>query len=290
VQDIFGQVNGRPLGNIAQSITINHDKAFIIINNAGKIEVVDLATFKSSGTIAGFTNPSKMIVINDQKAYVSDWNGNVYVVNINNLTISKSIASGTGPDGMLKLGSYAFVANTGGLGIDSTVNVIDCNTDQIVKTIKTGDAPDGLVSDANGKLWVLCKGKGYNGYPVAGDTYGKLLRINPLTFDIEFTFTFPDNSLHPEKLVTDKQKSKLYFLYNNGVYTFDTQTETAEPQKLINRSFYSLDYEAKTGYLYTCDVQSYTSNGQVLRYNAANGNLIDSIPAGIIPRAFAFTE
>jgi len=289
-QDIFAAVNGRPLGNIAQSMTIYNGKAYIVVNNADKIEIVDAVTFKSSGTITGLKNPSQFIGIDENKAYVSNWNGNIAVVDLVSNTVTKTIASGTGPDAMLKTGGYVFVANTGGFGIDSTVTVIDFSTDKVVKTIKVGKAPAGLVADAGGKIWVLCKGSGYDGWPQPGDTPGKLLRIDPATLTIDYTYNYTVTNVHPDKLVIDKQKTKVYFLFNYGIYRFDISAAGAAPEKVLSRSFYSLGYENKTGYLYAADAKDYVSNGIVLRINAANGQTVDSVQSGIIPRAFAFPE
>lgn len=289
-QDIFETVNGRPLGNIAQSMTIYNGKGYIVVNNAGKVEVVDLATFESEATITNLENPSQFLAIDAQKAYVSDWAGYVAVVDLASNTISKTIAAGTGPDAMLKSGNYVYVANTGGLSIDSSITVIDFATDKVVKTIKAGDAPEGIVADGNGRIWVLCKGAGYSGWPQAGDTPGKLLRIDPNTLTIDFTYAFSSSDVHPEKLVINKQKSILYFLYNYGVYRFNITLADASPELIKSRSFYSLGYENKTGYLYAADVKDYSSDGIVLRIKADDGAVVDSIQAGIIPRGFAFPE
>ncbi len=289
-QDIFESVNGRPLGNIAQSLTILNGNAYIVINNADKVEVVDAKSFKSTGTITALKNPSQFLGISGSKAYVSNWDGTVAVIDLLTNTVSKNIAAGTGPDGMLKSGNYVFVANTGGFGIDSTLAVIDFLTDKIVKTIPVGQAPTGLVSDGNGKIWVLCKGKGFDGWPQQGDTPGKLLRIDPNTLLVDFTYNFTLHDVHPDKLVIDKLKTKVYFLYNYGIYRFNLTGSGSVPEKLVSRAFYSLGYEDKTGYLYAADAKNYVNDGLVLRINAANGLTIDSIPTGIIPRAFAFPE
>ena len=289
-QDIFEAVNGRPLGNIAQSMTIYNGKGYIVVNNAGTVEVVDLATFKSEATITHLVNPSQFLVIDDAKAYVSDWVGHVAVVDRASNTVSKTIPAGTGPDAMTKSGNYVYVANTGGLSIDSSITVIDFTTDKVVKTIKVGDAPEGIVADGNGRIWVLCKGAGYTGWSQPGDTPGKLLRIDPNTLTIDYTYTFTSSDVHPEKLVINKQKSVLYFLYNYGVYRFNMTLANASPELINSRSFYSLGYENKTGYLYASDVKNYSTNGIVLRIKADDGSVVDSIPAGIIPRGFAFSE
>jgi YVTN family beta-propeller protein len=289
-QDIFESVNGRPLGNIAQSITLFNGKAYIVVNNGGKVEVVDANTFKSTATIANLTNPSQFLAIDNTKAYVSNWVGHIAVVDLLTNSVSKTIPAGTGPDNMIKSGNYVYVANAGGLSIDSTITVIDYMTDQVVKTIKVGEAPTGLVADGNGRIWIICKGNGFAGYPAAGDTPGKLIRINPATLSVDFTYKFGSTSDHPEKLVINKQKSILYFLHNNGIYSFNIAMSNAVPEKLVSRYFYELGYENKTGYLYASDPKDYSNDGIVLRLKATDGSMVDSIPAGIIPGGFAFPE
>ncbi len=289
-QDIFETVNGRPLGNIAQSMSIVDGKGYIVVNNAGKIEVVDVATFKSITTITNLINPSQFLLIDETKAYVSDWVGHVAILDLKSNTISRTITAGKGPDAMVKSGSYVYVANSGGLGIDSTVSVIDYITDKVIKVIRVGDVPSGMAVDGNGRVWVMCKGIGFAGWPQAGDTPGRLVRIDPSSLTVDFTYNFESSGDHPEKLLINKQKSMLYFLHNNAIYRLNIALSNTQPEKLVDRYFYALGYESKTGYLYASDPKNYIGNGVVLRYKADDGTLVDSITAGIIPRSFAFPE
>jgi len=290
-QDIFELINGRPLGNIAQSLTLYNGKGYIVINNAAKVEVVDAATFKSTGTITGLQYPSQFLPINSQKAYVSDWSGSIAVIDLQSNTVLSNIAAGTGPDAMVKSGNYVYVANTGGFNVDSTITVIDFTTDKVVKTIEVGDVPIGIKADNQGRIWVLCKGRGYASWPAPGDTPGRLVRIDPVTLEISLTFLFINTTDHPERLVINKQKTRLYFLYNSGIYYFDLTKAFPAPELLTpTRYFYSLGYENKTGYLYACDAKDFSHDGIVIRYNAENGSVVDSIQSGIVPREFAFTE
>lgn len=289
-QDIFEMVNGRPVGNIAQSMSIYKGKGYIVLNNSGKIEVVDIATFKSITTITNLENPSQFLVIDDSKAYVSDWAGHVAVVDMITNTVSKTIPSGTGPEGMVKSGNYVYIANNGGFGIDSTITVVDFTTDKVVKTIKVGEAPGGIVADGNGRIWVLCKGNGFAGWPMVGDTPGRLIRIDPATLTVDFTYKFSSTDDHPEKLVINKQKTMLYFLHNNGIYEYNITLNNAAPEKLVSRYFYSLGYENNTDYLYASVLKNNGSKGIVLRYKANDGLVVDSIEAGIFPRGFTFPE
>ncbi len=291
-QDVFELVNNRPLGNIAQNMTIFDNKGYIAVNNAAKVEVVDAISFKSLGTITNLTNPAVFLGVSNAKGYITDWVGHVAVVDLKSNTVSTTIPTGSGPDAMLKAGKYVYVANTGGFGIDSTITVIDFSTDKVIKTIKVGMAPTGLVADANGRIWVLCKGKGFAGWPQAGDTPGSLMRIDPNALTIDFTYTFPSSGDHPDKLVINKQKSQLFFLHNFGIYTYNIAltSSSSVPQVVKNRGFYSLGYDSKSGYLIAGDAGDYVSAGKVFRINSNNGAIIDSVQAGIIPRAFAFFE
>ena len=293
-QNIFEKVNGRPLGNVVQSMTILNGKAYIVVNNAAKIEVVDALTFKSEAVITSSQSiglPRYLLGINETKAYVSDWSGFVAVVDLPSNKVTQTIQTGKGPEVMLKSGNYVYVANCGAFGIDNSITVIDFSTDKVVKTIKVGDVPSGMVADAYGRIWVLCKGKGYAPWPAADDTRGCLTRINPATLEVDQTFLFWVTTDHPEKLVINKQKSMLFCLYNNGIYYFDLTQQYPVPELLVSsRYFYALGYEDKTGYLYAADAGDFSENGVVLRYKADNGELVDSIQAGVIPGGFVFTE
>jgi DNA-binding beta-propeller fold protein YncE len=182
------------------------------------------------------------------------------------------------------------VANQGGFGVDSTLTVIDFTTDKVIKTIFIGDVPTAMVADGNGRIWVLCKGKGFNGWSQKSDTRARLVQIDPITLTASIKYSFSSTDIHPEKLVINKQRSMLYFLYNYGVYRFNITLANASPEKINSRSFYSLDYENKTGYLYVSDPKNYVSDGIVIRLKADDGSVVDSIQAGITPRGFAFPE
>ena len=76
VADAFQDVNHRPMGDVAQSITLINGKYFVAMNNSKKIEIVDPVTFKSVGTIlytqAGY--PRQVVSISSTEAVVSDLN------------------------------------------------------------------------------------------------------------------------------------------------------------------------------------------------------------------------
>src|SRR5689334_14185546 len=72
-QDIFGAVNnGLALGDVVQSMVIDDDLAYVVVNNSNKIEVADAESFKSSYTITDLALPRYFTTLNG-KGYVTEW-------------------------------------------------------------------------------------------------------------------------------------------------------------------------------------------------------------------------
>ena len=159
--DLFQNINGRPLGNVLQSMEVFNNKGYLLVNNGSKIEVVTMTDFKESGVIKDLIMPRYFLGIDNNKAYVSQWGtggieGSIKVINLNDNTISKTISTGKGPEVIVKVGNSVYVANSGGFANDSTVSIISTIDDSVIKTLVVGYNPNSLQVDANGKIWVLC--------------------------------------------------------------------------------------------------------------------------------------
>lgn len=293
--DIFASVNSRPLGNIVQSMAINNGKGYLVVNNAGKVEVVTADDFKSVGSITGLTHPRYFLGIDNAKGYVSQWgsvSSSIAVVDLSNNTITKTIPTGSGPERMIKAGTKVFVINSGGYGSHNSITVIDAQTDNVLTTVTVGDSPNSIQLDANNKLWVLCGGKKVYDVNYAIDTAqstaGKLLRIDPATNAIELSVSFKSKSLSPSHLVVNTSKNKLYYTYSYTTYEMDITSTTLNTTAFINKDFYGMDVDPVSGYLYGSDPLDYQKNGYVYRYNLTTGAKVDSFKVGIIPGNFCF--
>jgi hypothetical protein len=290
--DIFQTVNGRPLGDEAQSMTIYSGKGYIVVNNAQCVEVVTAATFKSVATITGFTLPRYLTVVSSTKAYVSDWGtssaGFIGVVNLSTNTITNKIMTNRSPETMVMSGINMYVANVGGMGTDSTVSVINTQSDQVVATIQVNYNPNSLSIDANGKIWVACAGKGYTGYSSPTDVAGSLVCIDPSSNTIVNTpLTCGNTGFHPSNMVIDGALQNLYYLCNNQVYTVPITASALNTNALINRSFYGLGYDNTTKYLYAANAGDFTDPGWFIRYQTT-GAVVDSFQVGVAPGYFCF--
>jgi hypothetical protein len=289
--DIFQTVNGRPLGDVAQSMTIYNGKGYIVVNNSQKVEVVTVSDFKSVATITGLTLPRYFTVLNASKAYVSDWGnggaGFIGVINLSTNTISKKIINGRSPEAMALSGNFLYVANAGGMGMDSTITVINTLADTVTTTIQVNYNPNSLSVDANGKIWVTCGGKGYTGWPAATDTPGSLVCIDPSNSSIVKNFVFWGTGYHPTNMVTDDTQQNLYYLCNNQVFSLPVNSGALNTTVLINRSFFGLGFDNNSKYLYAANGGDFSNPSWFIRYQPT-GAIIDSVKVGVAPGYFCF--
>jgi hypothetical protein len=290
--DLFESANGRPLGNIVQSMTVYGNRAFIVVNNSNKIEVVNLDDFKSVATIENITLPRYFIDLDDNRGIVSCWDSTVKVISLADYSIISSVKTGTGPDEMAIAGDYLFVINSGGFDTDSTVSVISISDIEPAGIITVGHRPSGITKDINGKIWILCSGKGWNGFPDPGDTPARLVCLDPATSGIIKVIIFPDTENHPDNLIINGTKDTLYYNHPQGIFAFPVAADNLNTQPLItgNKMFYGIGYDDVNKIIYASDPLDYAQNGWVYRYNAKDGTPVDSFMAGIVPNGFWFNQ
>ncbi len=290
VNHLFYKVNGFHLGNIVQSMEVVDETGYIIVNNANKIEVVRMSDFSSLGMIEDLTLPRFFLQIDAKKAYVSCWDNTVAVLSLLTNNVEKHAATGTGPERMVKIDNRVFVLNQGGFGIDSTITVIDAGSDQVIHSLQVYPKPTGAVADAEGKLWVLCSGKGFNGWPQADDSKGHLLRIDPLSYQILADYEFPSSDKHPDKLVVNQAGNAIFYIYESGIYRLSTGDTMLPASPLIAHAgyIYSLAYDEQDDLIYFSDPVDFVQNGWVFRHRASDGSAVDSFLTGVIPTYFTF--
>jgi len=286
--DIYNAVNGVPLGNIVQSISVSYGKAYVVVNNANKVVVADAKTFEAKGTIDNLALPRFFVGVSETKGYISEWvsfcgQGRVSVVDLTTNTVTSTITVGVLPEKMVYLGNKLFVANSN----DSTVSVINTQTDQLESTITVGDWPSGIEADQNGNLWVLCGG--VPSWTGSTATSPELVKFNPAspTFQTTFSFNSPDNN--PSRLTINGTRDKLYYLYSGGVYEFPISASALSSSPVINRYFYGVGVDPVDGSIYGADAGNFTSVGKVVKYNTSFSP-VDSFDTDVAPSDFWFVQ
>jgi DNA-binding beta-propeller fold protein YncE len=283
INDLFEPINKRPLGDIFQSMIIFNHKAYLVINNSEKIEVVNPETFVSIATINGLTSPRNFIPVSSGRAYVSNFKTNlIQIVDLNTNTVTGSIPCGTRDLNEEMVLSYGKVYVT--TPSSNKVYVIDTRKDVCEDSIQVSRGAGSIREDINGKLWVLCSGK------KSTNEVGSLCRINPLTNKVEASFVFPDNSHSPWRLNINGDLNTLFYISKEGIYKMNIHDAALPVSPLIPRAgkdLYGLGVDPKNGVIYTGDAVNFSGTGTVSRYQS-DGTFINSFKAGIGPNNFCF--
>ncbi len=298
LNNVFYNTNALPLGDVAQSMSIKDSTGYIVINNSGKIYIINTNNFKYTGKITGLSSPRNIVFINDYKAYVSDlYSKSLYIINLQTNTISGNINIKHTSENFIKYKNYVF---TNSWSYDNKILKIEVTTDKLIDSLDVGKQPNSIIIDKNNKLWVLSDG----GF--AGSSYGqenaKLTQINPENFSIEKTFIFDDINISPFDLCTNKNKDSLFFVYgnwsatqniqNSGIYCMSIDDNNLPANPLIpsnGANFYSLDINPYTNNVYVGDAIDFNQNGIVYIFTT-KGEAVDTFKTGIIPGAFCFKK
>jgi YVTN family beta-propeller protein len=291
--DIFQAVNGQILGDTAQSIYVEDDKAYIVVTGSGMIEVVNANSFEKLGTISTGLSTPRYIIVENGKGYVSNW-GNpadpnddfIAVVNLNSYTVQTTIPVAEGPERMEETNGKLYVAHAGGWNTGNTLSVINLNTNAVTSTLTVGDMPSSI-EEENGKIYVLCGGK-----PAwtQDETLGGLYIINSTTNAIENVLNFPAGE-HPSNLVEDD--NQLFYTIDDKVFKMNLNPSSLPTAPILTMStqgiFGAYGFEVNEGEIYIGDAMDYTSNGKIHVFTTS-GNLVGSHTVGKLPNGFAFND
>lgn len=279
--DLFFTANNRPLGDVPNSMIINAGKAYIVVNNSGKIEVADATSLRSVATINGLNSPRNMAFINDYKAYVTSmYSDSVAIIDLSSNTISGYINIGCTSESITLFGSRAYISNW--IGGDKII-VVNTLNNQVVNSITVGREPENIVIDRFYNIWVLCTG-GWNKQVPA-----ELIMINSGTNEIEKRFSFPTVLNSPSCLQIDNFGQNLFFI-DKGVWRMSITDENLPSQPLIQESgafFYRIALNPVNSDIFITDAGDYTHNGNLFIYKN-DGTFFAKHTTGIIPGAICF--
>ena len=279
--NLFLQANGTPIGNIAQSAFQIGTKAYVVINNSNKIEVIDINNFSSLHTITGFNSPRSFLPINQNTAYVTDLYANpIQIVNLNSNSITASIPLSGWTEDLLLHNDSVYVCDM----TNDNLLIIDPNNNSLVDSIKVGESPNSIVIDKDSMIWIMCSGGFSSSNP-------KLIKFNPQTRTIETIFTFPNIAESPGNLKINATGDQLYFI-NSNIYKTSIYANSINTTPIITSNgnkFYEIGISPITEEIFISDAIDYIQDGIIFRYSSS-GNLIHQFKTGVIPGHFLFID
>lgn len=293
-QDIYHKVNQEQLGTFQQSIGFTATDAYIIVDNANTIAVVDRFTFENKATLTEGLETPRFMTFYNGKGYVSNWGdaGNaaddfVAVIDLETHTVIDQIAVAEGPEQLLSYGDKIYVSHKGGLNTNHVISVIDTTTNTLV-ALEVGDNPDQMFLDGFDNLWVLCHGKIVydDAFNVIEETAGAIMKIDTNTNTVLKTFAFSGVE-HPGYIGFDN--GRVYYSLGNSIYAIDPATETFPGKEVITvNATYFYGMALKDGKIFTLDAGDFVSSGSLDVYDISSKTWSTSISLGVGPSKVYF--
>lgn len=285
--NVFEGINELSLGDVAQSGFAYDTLLFVIVNNSNKVEVLHRYSMESLYTIEAAL-PRYMTVANG-KGYLTEWvsfsdPGRLSIVDLTSGEVDATITVGFGAEDVEVVGNKAYVSNS----FENTISVVNLTSDEVTETLTLGSpGPAQMDIDANGNLWVACKG-------------GFDANFNPTNDGSIFTYDLTSNTLEgiiafgsniPGKIAFNSAKDEVYFYVNNTVFSRNINSTSVSTEPLIVgdefTSLYGIGVDPLTGEIYLADSKNFTEDGRVYRYNTS-GTLISTFTVGRGPNGFVF--
>lgn len=284
-EDVFRAVNnGRPLGDVGQSMAIINDKIYAVLNNSAKIEVFDAKTYKQEATILDTEkqiSPRYIAKLSDKQALVTNLNNKMILINLESNTIEKYIPTEGATEQLVVVGTKVFIAS------GASILVADVNNLETLRKIEaSAGGSSKLVVDKNNKIWVI----GSNGLQCIDPATETVIKTIPLGNIRISSFAV--------RLETDATKSKLYFngSKDNTDYIFEVAIDaTAMPETALFelkkeqvKTLYNIGISSE-GFVYICDALDYSQRGLLHKFDT-KGELLKSYTVGIIPQYILFVN
>ncbi len=117
---VYEIANDIPFSGLLQSMAFHGEKGYLI-DNSGRLEIVDEKTFLALNRLNEFDIP-RYIAFSGNKGYLTDWGpygtdfssteSYVAVIDLNSESVLKKIETESRPEGILLVGSKLYVANS----------------------------------------------------------------------------------------------------------------------------------------------------------------------------------
>lgn len=269
--------NKENLGDVLQTMVLNGDKAYLLLNNSNKIQIVDRVTFKKAGEITAQLNTPRYMAIANGNLYVSNdkYNGakfvNVYKLSDNSFVKKIDFASTSTVERVVEAGGNIFVQNAS-YGFGNTITKINTTNNAIEGTpipVPNGDITKTITYNSN--VYVIAQG--------TADSY--IYQINPAGSIVKTTTL--TGIANATNLQIDG--GRFYFTSSNKVYSMDMNATAAPTNPIITAvdggaNFTLYGFSVIDGRIFTSDVKGFTQPSEITVYTTG-GTVISKFTAGM---------
>ena len=266
IQSVFEAANGRKIGDVLQSATVDGGNIWLSVNNSQKVEKVDLKTLKAEIIYAGFGSPRHTCIGPEGQIIVTElYSQGVRWVDTVSACVTRHEQTGGWTEFIEKLNGSIYV--------------------MIRKTLNDNSTNEGV--------WVFGEGSSQflstNGTPLAmTQSKGQIYLIVESTDSIYQVQTIQGQSVQVLGQLADSGipsnlqpgfNNDLFFL-QSGLWTYSNGTATKVFDKDGIWYGYAVDYARQEVYLF--DAKDYVSRGMAYRLNSSY-TVVASFETGVIP-------
>ncbi len=271
------------IGEIPNRIYSYNNLIYVVNSKPDNIMVIDPANdtnVKNTIALTEGSNPWAMAFINETKAYVTNFKtDSITVINLETGTVTKSFAVGKAPEGIIIVGSKAYVANTGYAGWgnpyeQATISVIDTEADTVVTSVNVPTNAQDLAIAPNGNLHVICSGDYAN-------EFGKVvvLDINSATPTILDTIEIGGSPGDIEVTNNGMGYCSAWGDGTNGfIYKYDANADTvirnSDNPILVGPNVSGLFFDKKLNYLWIPYMTAWGGDGFAQQFNTKVDSVI----------------
>ena len=289
---IYYSINNEQLGTFLQSLAFDAENAYISVDNASTITVVDRYTFEEKGKITTDLDHPRFMTIANGKGYSTNWGtgsfGNnvdddfIAVINLTTFLVEKTISVAVGPERILEKNGKLYVSHKGAHGTNNIVSVIDLATDDVTE-ITVGYKPDEMFFDASNALWVLSSG---NASWTNNETKGGIVKIDITTNAIVKTFDFAMDE-HPSLMTLSE--GKIYYELSNEIYVMNVSATELPATSIITTTGYTYELAVKDNQLFSIDA-AFTKLSKLSVYDLGTKTKTDDFNVALGASKIYFNE
>lgn len=280
--EVFQRANNRPLGDVLQDLQLIAGRYYAVLNNSGRIEVIDTSNFQQIGSITNLTSPRYILPVSENKFYVTDFLAQaIHIIDPIVFEKTGSIPLSGWTEELVLVDGEVWVTNRQ----SKYVYVLDPVTDQVIDSLQVAYGSGALGLDTNERLWVYCTGD------LIGTQEGGLYQINTSNRQIEKSFPLSANGGLFPRLAFDANRDSIFF-FQNGLRVMDVYAESLPTDLFIpteGRVWYGMGYNPNAHELWLSDAKDYQQAGTVYRFGR-DGKHLSSYEAGIIPSIIRFFQ
>lgn len=284
-QNVFSSANpGMVLGDVANHMVLSAGRLYVVVNNSNKIEIINAFDQTSVATVHLARSPRELAIIAPDKAYVTNMDSTVSVLDIGTRQVTRDIVVGPFPEGIVQTGGKAYVG-VSGFGSGRTVAVVDVQADTLLTSIPVPDGPAYLVAGPDGRVYVSCVGASDYQNP-ANDTNGHLIAIDVSTDTVVDSLEIQG---HPGKLVLGS--AGMAYLIGPGsfaggpIWKVDLGALSSVVPDFIPGTYYGVGVDTVAGKIFVGDANGFSGSGMVSIYDDAVRKL-GEFESGIGPSWF----